>query len=225
MLDEFGRPWKDRLLTPIVDAMPAAIGPTTITTVAMLVGVFAAILAAYRMWWGAFGLFWVNRLLDGLDGLVARRRNETSDLGGYLDILFDFVVYAAIPIGVWFGVGGATRAGQTVRETVAGTATAETIALVALLAVFYVNGASWMYLSAIIEKRNAADRGDTPQLTSVAMPTGLVEGTETIVFFTLILLFPQRAAILFSVMAIATTIGIVQRVVWAFRHLRNESTQ
>ena len=39
-----------------------------------------------------------NRLADGLDGAVARESGAT-DLGGYLDIVIDFLFYASIPLG------------------------------------------------------------------------------------------------------------------------------
>lgn len=48
--------------------------------------------------------FWLlNRALDCLDGALARHRNLQSELGGFLDLLGDFIVYALIPICV---VGG-----------------------------------------------------------------------------------------------------------------------
>ena len=43
-----------------------------------------------------FGLFLLNRVADGLDGAVARA-SMTTDFGGYLDIVCDFVFYSAIP--------------------------------------------------------------------------------------------------------------------------------
>ena len=42
-------------------------------------------------------LLLLNRLLDGLDGAVARAAGGT-DLGGFLDITMDFLVYSAIPL-------------------------------------------------------------------------------------------------------------------------------
>ncbi len=39
-----------------------------------------------------------NRLLDGLDGALARRRGLT-DAGGFLDIALDFLFYALVPFG------------------------------------------------------------------------------------------------------------------------------
>jgi phosphatidylglycerophosphate synthase len=43
-------------------------------------------------------LLLVSRLLDGLDGAVARATQPT-DAGGFLDITLDFLFYAAIPLG------------------------------------------------------------------------------------------------------------------------------
>ncbi|MGQ7148234.1 CDP-alcohol phosphatidyltransferase family protein, partial [Escherichia sp. SS-MK2] len=40
----------------------------------------------------------LNRLLDGLDGALARRRGLT-DAGGFLDISLDFLFYALVPFG------------------------------------------------------------------------------------------------------------------------------
>ena len=200
MFDNASRPLKDRLLLPMVRAVPAAIGPMHITGAALVSGLGAAAAATRGAWAAALILFAINRILDGLDGLVARHRGVATDLGGYLDVLFDFMVYAAIPVSVWLGTGGDG---------------ATTISLVVLLAVFYVNAASWMYLSAVVEKRAAKPR----PLTSVAMPTGVVEGTETLVFFTFFLALPAYAAALFYAMAAATSLGILQRVVWAIRTL------
>ncbi|MFM6999566.1 MAG: CDP-alcohol phosphatidyltransferase family protein [Limnohabitans sp.] len=42
-------------------------------------------------------LLLASRLLDGLDGSVARLTQPT-DAGGFLDIALDFVFYAAIPL-------------------------------------------------------------------------------------------------------------------------------
>lgn len=42
------------------------------------------------------------RVLDGLDGVVARQRNKQTDFGGYLDIVLDFTVYSIIPVALVF---------------------------------------------------------------------------------------------------------------------------
>ena len=83
--------------------------------------------------------FWLlNRITDGLDGTVARISNRQTDWGGYLDIMLDFIIYALIPISLAFSVNN----GAIIFIT-----------LSIMLGVFYINSASWMYLSAILGKK------------------------------------------------------------------------
>ncbi len=51
------------------------------------------------------------------------------------------------------------------------------------------------------------------------MPGGLVEGTETVVLYTLVLLAPRGAATLFALIAALVLITVGQRLVWAARAL------
>ena len=219
MVDGFGRRVKDALLDPVLRLIPAGVHPNSVSLVSLLPGLAAACFAGLGMWLWALLAFALNRILDGLDGLIARGRDLQSDFGGYMDIMIDFVVYAAIPIGVWIGVEAplldASESGVTplLSNTLPGA-----VPLVVLLAIFYVNAASWMYLSAVLEKRKRAVR--TESSTTVVMPSGLVEGTETVLFYVLFLLLPSYYPALFFLMAAATAVGVVQRIVWARRHLR-----
>ncbi len=148
-------------------------------------------------------MLWVlNRAFDGVDGTLARVQQRQTDFGGYLDILLDFVVYAVVPLGIALALD--TRAAWLV--------------LAVLQATFFVNAASWMYLSAVLERRGqgAATRGE---MTTVTMPRGLVAGTETVVFYVLFLLWPEHFVVLASVMAAGVSVGITQRVIWAARNL------
>ena len=161
-------------------------------------------LAAWQRGWAVAVVLWLlSRLADGLDGVVARRRGRTSDLGGLLDIVGDTVGYAIIPIGVAAGLD--TRTGW--------------IAVAVLLATFYVNAVSWTYLSAVLEKRAAGARA-VGASTSVVMPRGVVEGAETFVFFTIALAVPSAAPTVFWVMAAAVVVTVVERLWWARRILR-----
>ena len=92
------------------------------------------------------------------------------------------------------------------------------LCLALLLGTFYVNGASWMYLSALLEKRSvgATARGEQ---TSISMPTGLIEGSETILLYALYILFPGALTLLFAITAALVWITIAQRAVWASRAL------
>lgn len=198
LFDDRTRPLKDRILAPVAGIVPQKLHPTTITLFSLVPGLAAAAFAASGSWITAFVLFLLNRILDGLDGYIARSRRLQSDLGGYIDLMVDFVVYAAIPIGVWWGADAS-----------------HTVSLIALLAVFYINAASWMVLSAIIEKRGFGEEIGT----TVAMPSGMVEGTETLILYSLFLLLPHQFALLSALMIVGTCIGIVQRLLWAHRTL------
>lgn len=201
MLDDKMRLYKDKMFIPLARRL-GHLSPNAITITAMLFGLAAAAFAARQMFLIAFGLWLVNRILDGLDGLMARLQDRQTDFGGYLDIVADFVVYAAVPIGILLGQPSVALG----------------ISLALLLGSFYVNAASWMYLAAILEKRNlgATVRGEP---TTVTMPAGLVGGTETILFFSTFLIFPGIVQWLFLAMAALTMVGVLQRVRWARVHL------
>ncbi len=51
------------------------------------------------------------------------------------------------------------------------------------------------------------------------MPGGLIEGTETVLFFTLFLVFPDSSVYVFRLMGLLVVATIVQRLVWAREHL------
>lgn len=202
MFDEWFRIWKERWLSPFARTLAPWITPFHLTGTGFLFGVLSAVAASRAQWMFALAFWILNRVLDGLDGTLARARQHQTDFGGYLDILLDFVVYAAVPLGVAFALDSR----------------ATWIVLAVLQATFFVNAASWMYLAAVLERRGegASARGE---MTTVTMPRGLVAGTETVVFFTLFLVWPQHFVALAAVMAAGVSIGITQRIVWAARHL------
>lgn len=202
MFDVWLRALKDRWLEPLARSIGARVHPNALTLLAFALGLASAwALSEARYGWG--GACWAaNRVLDGLDGTHARLHAKQSDLGGYLDILLDFGVYSLVPIGLAYGVG-----------------TPEVFrALGWLLASFFVNAASVMYLAAVLEKRDlgAAARGER---TTVTMPPGLVAGAETVVLFSLFIAFPRYLPELFTLMAVLVGFNLVQRLVWAHRRL------
>jgi hypothetical protein len=75
-----------------------------------------------------------------------------------------------------------------------------------------------MYLAAILERRGRGAAA-TGERTRVTMPPGLVAGTETILFYAAFMLWPPQAAPLFVVMTGLVLVGVVQRALWAHRHL------
>ncbi len=199
MFDTSLRRLKDRVGAPLARRM-TRVSPITISLIALLVGLLASYAAYQNQYHWAFGLWLLNRALDGLDGLIARLHAKQSDFGGYVDILTDFIVYAALPIGL--------AAGSPSNERY--------LALALLLASFYINTASWMYLAAILEKRAIHDN-DTQ--TTIIMPAGLIGGFETILAYCVFLLFPAYLTALFLLFAVLVFITILQRLIWAHKNV------
>lgn len=202
MLDLRLRPLKERLLDGVAAQLARIVGPGVLTVVALAV----TLAAAGAAWAGLSALalagWLIGRLLDGLDGPAARARGRASDLGGYHDMLADTVGYVAVPLGVALGVDR----------------TEAWVAVAVLMGVLWLNGMSWAYLAAVLEKRGAG-AASTGESTAVTMRPALIEGTETIVIYSAIIVFPSLAPWLFSAMATLVALNVVQRLAWANRHL------
>ena len=91
-------------------------------------------------------------------------------------------------------------------------------AALVLLGSFYVNAASWMYLAAILERRDAGAR-TRGELTSITMPDGLIGGSETVLLYTTFFLLPAHLVLLFGLMSVLVLATAGQRFMWAARRL------
>lgn len=217
MLDITFRPLKDRIFDPLCTLIPAYISPAHITFYAFFCGITCIYYAATCRPYTSL-LFWIlNRALDCLDGALARHHNQASDLGGFFDLLCDFIIYSAVPIACALARDGPALAdGERSRLW---------LAVTVLEATFHVNNFVLFYIAAILEKRKAAalaakgnekmlvDEG-VKELTSVAMRPALIEGMESGILFTLMLVMPQRTELIAWVMGGAVFVGIVQRTIW-----------
>lgn len=204
MFDLRLRTVKERWLDPLVRVVARIASATTLTTLSLVAGLASALtLAAGSPLWVPFVLGVLNRLLDGIDGEVARVRGEQSDFGGYADMLADVVTYAAVPIGL------ALRMNDP----------AVTFAMLGMLAAFYINITSWSYLSALLEKRKQAPGNER---TSVSMPRGVIEGAETMVLYAVLILAPAAVVTAAWIAVAACGVNVVWRLVWARRVLRDK---
>lgn len=149
----------------------------------------AGAIALGQIGWG-LALILANRLLDGLDGAVARARGA-SDLGGYFDIIADFAFYVSIPLG--FGV----------------LAPANTLPALVLVASFVLTGVSFLAFATIAAKRGAETAAHGTK--SFFYSTGLAEGAETIAVFVAMCLFPAWFAAIAYAYAGLCALTVVQR--------------
>lgn len=116
----------------------------------------------------------LSRLLDGLDGAVARLTQPT-DRGAFLDITLDFLFYASIPLAFAVADAGANALPAAV-----------------LLAAFMGTASSFLAFAVLAERRG---------LQSTDYPTkglyylgGLTEASETLICFALMCLWPAHFA-------------------------------
>lgn len=201
MQDAYLRRQKDRLLTPMAGQMFAGIHPNMVSMVALIIGLGSVAAIMMQLYWIGLVLWAINRIMDGLDGVIARVHHKQSDFGGFLDLFLDFIIYLTVPIAfIW-----------------AMPTTVNLWAGIALLGSYVMNSISWTTLAALLEKRN---RQTANRLTSMEMPTGLIEGAETMIFYTLFYFLPAWIAVLFAVMAVLVYYTAAQRVWWAYQTLR-----
>ncbi|NMP80499.1 CDP-alcohol phosphatidyltransferase family protein [Pseudoalteromonas arctica] len=204
MLDKFITPVIKPLLTPVVMLMhKRGITADQLTVVGFLVGLLAVPLLAFEMWYGALVAIALNRILDGLDGALARYANQSSSAGGFLDITLDFLFYAAIPLGFIFA--------NPEQNAIAGSL---------LLATFIGTGSSFLAFAIAAEKFKL----EKPQFKykSFYYLNGLTEGTETIALFIAFCIWPQHFAVMASIFAIACGITIFTRIHGGYHTLKQQ---
>ena len=66
------------------------LSPDLATVIGLCIGMGAVPALLYRLYWVALVCILLNRIIDGLDGILARMGNPT-DAGGFLDIALDFI--------------------------------------------------------------------------------------------------------------------------------------
>lgn len=229
MVDRYLRPWKARAYAPLVRGL-RQVPPDAASAAGAAAGLAAAGCAAAGRFAPALALWILNRFLDGLDGELARAAATAATVaapsparpplrGAYLDLMLDLTVYAALPLGIAAGVAGAFGT-----PPLAGDASAWPAAAAALAA-FYLNLGSWALLAPALTATEAAAAGAGPPAEPTAaapglrMPSGLVEGAETVVAFAVALAWPTLAVPVLWLLAAATAAGAAQRTAWGLRRL------
>ena len=200
MLDRFIRP----LIDPPLNRVGARLAGIGVSANAVTLAGFAAGMAAVPaigagQYLVGLALILASRVLDGLDGAVARAAGKT-DFGGYLDIVSDFLQYNAWAFGFvladpQFAVAGAF-----------------------LMLAFVGSGTSFLAYAVFAAKRGVTT--DIQGSKSLYYLGGLTEGTETIIAFMAFCLVPQYFTILALVFAAACWVTTVSRVLGAAKSFR-----
>ena len=202
MLDLTFRKLVDPALNPIATILvKVGFSANTITIIGFLIGIVGWIALAMNQYYLALGMIAINRIFDGLDGLMAQKTTKT-EIGGFLDIVLDFLFYSGVPF--FFAVGKPE------------------IGLPAsfLIFSFIGTGSSFLAYSAIAAKHNSIN--EKYKNKAIYYLGGLTEGTETITFFVFICLKPDKfteAAWIFGGLCWITTFTRIYNALIDFKNL------
>ena len=197
------------LIKPAIESLASLllrcrIGADQLTVAGFVIGLVAALCIANGSYVAGLVAILISRLCDALDGAVARLSRPT-DRGGFMDIVFDFLFYAAIPLAFAWAHPSSNA-----------------LAAAFLLASFIGTGSSFLAFAALAAKRG---------ITSLTYPDksfyflgGLTEATETIAIFIAMCLWPEYFSVLafgFGLLCLLTT---GTRIWWGWHALRDPAT-
>jgi phosphatidylglycerophosphate synthase len=192
------------LINPALDRMGAAlarrgVSANQVSVAGAALGALAGLAIGLGQPLEGLALVLASRLLDGLDGAVARAGRPT-DFGGYLDIVCDYVFYLAVPLGFGFA------------------APANLPFALLLVATFTLTAVSFLAYATLAAKKGLETRAHGPK--SFFYSTGLAEGAETILAFVLMCLWPAGFPQIAAIFAGLCLLTVIQRSVFAWRVFR-----
>jgi phosphatidylglycerophosphate synthase len=176
------------------------IGADAVTLAGFAFGLAAAACIALGVPLAGLALLLASRLMDGLDGAVARLTRPT-DRGAFLDITLDFLFYASVPLA--FALADPA---------------ANALAAAVLLAAFVGTGSSFLAFAVLAERRGLTSE-DYPQ-KGIYYLGGLTEASETLICFVLMCLWPQHFALWAYAFALLCSVTIASRIVGGWQALR-----
>jgi phosphatidylglycerophosphate synthase len=146
-----------------------------ITIIGFIFGLMMCLFIYIELFFLAIFFLILNRICDGLDGVMARLTVPTY-LGAYLDIVLDFIFYSAFIL-------------------IFGLLDTSNIIITCLLLFSYICTGTTFLAQAIIQPKldlvQKDERLDIDIPKSFYYSAGLIEGTETILFMIMCLLFPN----------------------------------
>ena len=175
------------------------ISPNHMTLIGFGFGVLMCLSIIIDQYLIAIIFLFFNRLSDGLDGVMARLQTPTP-LGGYLDIVLDFLIYGGFVLS--FGI---TEQNNTFLSMI-------------LLFCYIGTGSTFLAKAAILPSLNNQNSNEEiPK--SFRYAVGLIEGTETIIFMVLCLLFPSLFIYFSSIFILLCVITTIFRIIVFYKEL------
>ena len=144
----------------------------------------------------------LNRLFDGLDGAIARLNGET-DIGAFYDIILDFIFYSLFPIAFIF------------------LDLNYSYSICFLLLSFVATQTTFLASAWIIEKNKISISDGHKK--SFFYSGGITEGFETIICFTLMLLFHEFIDYIAYIFGVLCWITFFCRVIFVKKILSSKN--
>tara|TARA_B100001540_G_C15623821_1_gene558873 strand:+ start:160 stop:771 length:612 start_codon:yes stop_codon:yes gene_type:complete len=163
-----------------------------ITIFGFFLGLISFVLICFGHFYFALIFFLLNRFFDGLDGALARLTKAT-DLGGFYDIVCDFIIYGLLPLG--FIIIDKTNS----------------ISYAFLLTSFIGTGTTFLASAWYVEKNNKFLKDKKNK--SFYYSGGITEGFETIICFVMMLIFREYSGIIAFLFAILCWITVIIRII------------
>ena len=201
MLDKWTLSWIKPVISKTATTLDRLkITANQVTAFGFMIGMAAIPALWLHQYTLALAFIILNRILDGVDGALARLRKPT-DAGGYLDITLDFLFYSGI---VWgFALADPAR---------------NALAAATLIFSFVGTGTSFLAFAIMAAKRD---------ITSITYPQksfyylgGLTEGTETIIALCAFCIFPAHFPLLAFIFAGMCWITIISRIIGGYYTLK-----
>ncbi|MDT4841409.1 Inner membrane protein YnjF [compost metagenome] len=194
-----------QVLKPVLTRMArtlvrAGVGADALSFIGFAIGMAAAVSIVFQHFMAGLVLLLLSRLMDGLDGAVARLTRPT-DRGGFLDITLDFIFYAAIPLA--FAVVDPAH---------------NALPAAVLLASFMGTASSFLAFAIVASKRTLASTAFPDK--SFYFLGGLTEATETIAAFVAMCLWPQWFAPIAYGFAALCAITTALRIGWGWQRFK-----
>ncbi len=188
-----------RRLDPMINyiarsASKAGLSANILTIAGAIIAIAAGAALAQGQFSLALAMIAINRILDGIDGAVARIKGATA-FGGYLDSLADYVFYIAVPLGFAFADPANMQPA------------------IILLASFILTAISFLAYAAIAAKSGISETTYGPK--AFLYSHGLVEGGETICAFAIMSIWPSYFGPIAYILSALCMVTVAQRIMMA----------
>ncbi|MBA2403367.1 MAG: CDP-alcohol phosphatidyltransferase family protein [Bdellovibrionales bacterium] len=202
MIDTSFRKFFGQRMLPLTKLLARLnVSPNAISLLAFLISSSAGLALGFQRPQIALILWWTGRILDSLDGELARLTGKTSPFGAFLDITLDMMAYSAVIVGFFFYQMHFQSYWLVIMFLYVGCIT------------------SALSLGVLLDEakvKNTDNRG-------LRLATGLAEGGETGIAYSAFILLPSFLSYLLPAWIMILAVTIVARFTMAYRLSRKLS--